>query len=190
MNNQKNFLKNSIVGILILFVFVFTIFFSGCTESGKEPVSNEIQNTTDISEKIEVKCGGINEACCENNTCSPSDLICIGDKCMNLKINISTDKELYKSKEIANITVTMESSYELNNATLKLYGIHARGKYYLNTANVVNLTSGINVKNIMYNLPSCTGCAGISPGAYAIYAEIMYNSSVISNSTKNIEIRQ
>ena len=187
MNFQKKFSKYG-VGILILSVFAAMIMLSGCTDTGKEPLSNESQNTS-TGGKIGTGCGGINEVCCENNTCNPS-LVCIESKCMNFNINISTDKELYISREISNITVTIESSDDLNNVTLKVYGIYAKSRYYLDTANAVNLTSGTNVNNIIYNLPSCTGCAGISPGTYKIYAETIYNSTTISNSTKDIEIRQ
>lgn len=190
MNTHKNFLKKGMSEILILSVFVVMIMFSGCTDSGKEPVSNESLNMTNTTEKVEVECGNINESCCENNTCNPPGLVCIKDKCMNFKTNISTDKELYKSKGRANITVTIDCSDDLNDAALKVYGIHANGRYYLNKLDTVNLTSGINVKSIIYDLPSCTGCAGIRPGTYKIYAEIMYNGSVISNSTKNVDIRQ
>lgn len=115
---------------------------------------------------------------------------CIDNKCVEMGIEISTDKELYRSKQVANITVNTNSSEEIKNATLKLYGIHARGKYYLNKTMNMDLAAGQNTENISYNLPSCTGCSGIKPGTYKIQCDIIYNNEVLATITKDIEIRQ
>ncbi len=135
------------------------------------------------------QCGIIDGPCCENNTCN-ADAVCVKNNCMNFKINISTDKGLYRSKEKANITFSIDSSGELKDATLNLHGIYARNKHYLSKTGTANLTAGENVQSIIYNLPSCTGCSGISPGTYMVQVDLVYNGTVISNSTKNVEIRQ
>lgn len=109
---------------------------------------------------------------------------------MDFKLNISTDKELYQSRGEANITVTIDSSGNLNNAAVKIYGIEAKGKFKLNSTESLNLTSGINIKNMIFTLPACNKCAGINPGTHKIYADLLYNGTVISNSTKDIELRQ
>lgn len=191
MNTKKNLLKHIAVGILILFVFIIAVLSCGCTEKGKAGL-NETGNTTSNAtntEEIEVKCGIVNALCCENNTCN-SNLSCIENKCMSFKINVSTDKELYKSGTTANITTTIESSGDLNNAVIKLYGIKAKGKYKLNKAANLNLTPGKNLKSGILTLPRCNKCVGINPGTYSIYADLVYNGTVISKSSKNIELRQ
>jgi len=132
--------------------------------------------------------GESEENCCSDCGCREGK--CMDNKCTKVKMNISTDKELYRSKQTANITLSIDSSEEIGNVTVKVYGINARGRYHLNNEVNMNLTAGENIKSITYQMPSCTGCAGISPGTYNIRGEIIYNSEIIANATKNIEIQQ
>lgn len=167
MNNQ-NFMYAA--GIMILFIFVAAISFSGCIGSG---------------------CGVVNNVCCENHTCNSSDLVCVENKCTNFKLDMLADKELYKSNENVNFTLIVYSSTNLNNVEFKVYGItNFKRKYQLNTVRTVNLTSGRNVNSIMFTLPACNKCAGISPGTHKIYADLVYNGTVVSNTTKDIELQQ
>ena len=68
---------------------------------------------------------------------------------MNFKVNISTDRESYKSKDKANITMIIESSGDLDNVSVKVYGVKAKGKFKLNKAEIVNLTQGKNIKSMI-----------------------------------------
>jgi len=149
-----------------------------------------------ISEKLqEDDCGnkrcGAGESdknCCSDCGCKSGK--CVENKCVEIKAGISTDKKLYQSKQVANITLSINSSEKLNNVTAKVYGISARGKYYLNTQVKMNLSAGENIKSITYNMPSCTGCAGIRPGTYKINCDVLYNNEIIGAAEKDIDIKQ
>ena len=106
-----------------------------------------------------------------------------------LTVNMSTDKELYHSNEAMKIIVGIQSSDDLKEAQLRTYGIYA-ARYRMDQNKIINLTKGDNEIIIDYTTPKCTGCAGIAPGTYQIFAELGYEGIIIGNSTKNIEIRQ
>ena len=192
MNFQKNFVTHG-AGILILFVFIAAVMFSGCVDTGKGPVSNESQDLTNTGGEIEAGCGGINEACCENNTCNSSGIVlaCIGNKCVNFNVtNISTEKPRYTANELIKISVTIDSTADMNNVSLRVYGITSRQKKHLidQTRNL-NLIQGINVQNFTVKAPTCThGCgARYYPDDYPLYAEISRTDEItnISISAKN-----
>ena len=72
---------------------------------------------------------------------------------MEIKMSISTDKQMYRSKQTANITLSIDSPGEIKNVTAKVRGIYAKRKYYLNKAETLNLSAGENIKNMIYNMP-------------------------------------
>ena len=104
-------------------------------------------------------------------------------------MRITTDKELYHSGEIIHITANINSPMELNNITIRFYGIHA-SRYRLDQTKIVNLYKGNNNITLDYNAPRCYGCAGINPGTYEICTDVIYNGKSLANATINVEIRQ
>ena len=67
-------------------------------------------------------------------------------------------------------------------------GINARGRDRLNIRRSNMFSPGVDHFNITYRTPSCTGCAGISPGEYEIVSELtMEGRTYYGNFT--IEIR-
>lgn len=104
-------------------------------------------------------------------------------------ITLTTDKNLYHSNEVMKITANINSPVELNNATIRFYGIYA-SRYRLDKTKTVNLQKGQNIVTLEYNAPSCFGCSGIKPGTYKINADIIHNKETLANSSVDIEIRQ
>jgi len=164
--------------ILILFVFVSVVLFSGCTEVNERAVGNSSDETPG---QIEVKCGIVNELCCENNTCN-SNLSCVENRCMNFKVaNISTENPKYAANQQIKISVNINSTSDVNNVSLRVYGITSRQKNHLIDKTInLNLTQGINIRNFTVNAPACThGCgAKYYPGDYPLYAEILYKDEI------------
>ena len=103
-------------------------------------------------------------------------------------VNLTTDKELYHSGEIINITADIGSPFPLNNVSVRFYGIYSRG-YRLDQTKIVDLKKGQNTVNLNYIAPRCYGCSGISPGTYKVNINISYNK-ISTNISKSIEIRQ
>jgi len=106
-----------------------------------------------------------------------------------VEMSLSTDKETYHSNELMNITVAINSSSNLQEVNVRVYGINAR-VYRIDKTEKRNLTIGTNTITLSYKTPRCYGCAGITPGTYQINANLTYNGNVIASTTKNVEIRQ
>ncbi|MEM2918764.1 MAG: hypothetical protein QXY62_04625 [Candidatus Altiarchaeota archaeon] len=106
-----------------------------------------------------------------------------------VKISFSTDKEIYHSNEIMKIKVLINAEEEMNNVSVKIYGIMS-GYYRLQIEDKKNLKKGLNEINFEYRTPSCTGCAGIRPGSYEVNVELLYDNETIAKETKNVNIKQ
>lgn len=105
--------------------------------------------------------------------------------------SVNTEKELYHSDEVMNITVAVNATGNLDNATLVIEGIQDKhGRTRLSHQMQVNLTSGANTFTYDYQLPECSSCAGLNPGAYQVNVTLMENGTVISNATTSVEIQQ
>ncbi|MBD3248905.1 hypothetical protein GF336_02560 [Candidatus Woesearchaeota archaeon] len=104
-------------------------------------------------------------------------------------ITLSTDKNLYHSDELMNITASIQSNIESENLILRIYGIYS-GRNRLDSSKTINLKKGMNMESIQYKTPRCTGCAGIRPGTYQINAQLKYNNTLIANASKDIDIAQ
>lgn len=103
--------------------------------------------------------------------------------------SFTVPKKVYKSREKMNLTVQVGSIADLENATVKVYGIHSRYDR-LNKKKTMDLAKGENTVIFEYTMPSCTGCAGISPGPYNITAEVSVGGKIIENKTLTVEIQQ
>lgn len=105
--------------------------------------------------------------------------------------SVTTDKDLYHSKEIMNVTVLANSQGDMSNTTLKLHGIQDRhGDYQLDKEIPVNLSPGLNTLVYNHQLPSCSSCSGLSAGTYQIEVELIHNGIIVSNMTHPIQLEQ
>ena len=106
----------------------------------------------------------------------------------DIGITIFTDKKVYHSKEKMNITVIIETSEDLPNPTVHLFGIDSRKGQKLEKTGDVDLKAGTTVIPFEYTTPSCYGCAGINEGTYNINVELMNDNETLANATVEIEI--
>ncbi len=104
-------------------------------------------------------------------------------------MQLSTDKNVYHSNEIMNITIDIQSNTDTKNMTLRIYGIYS-GKNRLERTKTITLKKGANTESITYKTPRCTGCAGIRPGTYKVNAQLKYNNTLLVNTSNDIDIAQ
>ncbi len=104
---------------------------------------------------------------------------------------VSTDKDLYHSKEIMKIAVMVRSSGQVDNTTVKIEGIEDKyGKLRLSSEIPANITSDQTMVTYDYELPSCSKCAGLEPGSYQFNVTLEKNGMPISNATHTVQIEQ
>ena len=105
--------------------------------------------------------------------------------------SVSFDKDLYHSNEVMNITISVNARGATENATLRLAGIKDRyGDLRLEKEIPVILSPGLYTVTYDYKLPPCSHCAGIDPGPYQIEVELVRNGTVISNTTRTVQLEQ
>jgi hypothetical protein len=98
--------------------------------------------------------------------------------------NISTDKVVYHSSDIMNLSVVIYSDSYLENVTVKADGVNGR----FNAEKVLNLKKGSNEVSFAYTLPRCNVCGGISAGDYSLSCSVSYkNTTVIDSKMINIQ---
>jgi len=106
---------------------------------------------------------------------------------MQLKITLHTDKEAYRSGET--MLLSAELSELVENATVSVRGImDSGGSYRVQQDYMILAGSPKKQINFTFNMPSCYGCAGISPGNYDIYAEL--SGTRIANATVAIRLEK
>jgi len=101
-----------------------------------------------------------------------------------LDMNVSADKEVYRSAETLNLTLTISSNSNVN-ATVLMTGISGR----MNIERAIELDAGNNLLFVDYKLPSCNVCGGIRPGNHDILTKVIYGN-VTLNKTIAVEIQQ
>lgn len=105
--------------------------------------------------------------------------------------SVTTDKDLYHSKERMNITVLASSQGDMSNTTLRIRGIQSRdGDFQLDKEIPVNLSPGLNTLVYGHQLPSCSSCSGLSAGTYQIEAELIHDGMIASNMTHSFKLEQ
>jgi hypothetical protein len=107
---------------------------------------------------------------------------------VQIYLQLDTDKELYHSNEMMNITLHVTSDIEMNNATARVYGIYA-GSNRLDLSKTADIKEGENTIYFEFRTPPCNRCSGISAGNYTITAEIEKDVNKIVTS-KSIDIQQ
>jgi len=103
-------------------------------------------------------------------------------------VSIATDRQLYHSGETMAINITVGLRQE-SLAGVVVHGINARNRERLGIIANYTLHKGLNVISLDYRTPDCTGCAGIAPGNYTIWAEVTVGN-LTSSENATIEIRQ
>jgi len=106
-----------------------------------------------------------------------------------LQIILNTDKETYYSGETMAFEINLSKGIE--NATLSIRGIKdSRGGYRIQKDYSILLGSVQNQVNFTFVMPSCYGCAGISPGEYEIFAELISGNVQLANATKVVRLEK
>jgi hypothetical protein len=106
-------------------------------------------------------------------------------------VSVSTDKPLYHSNEVMHITVDVQSTGAMNNATLLFTGIdNLYGDTLLKDMISVNLTPGSNMIPYEHQLPTCSHCAGLDPGDYQFNVTLERNGTILSYTNHTIRIEQ
>ncbi len=105
--------------------------------------------------------------------------------------NVTTDKDLYHSKENMTITVFANAQGDMSNTTLRITGIKNKyGEFQLDDEIPVNLSAGSNIIPYQHKMPTCSSCSGLSAGTYQIDVALVQNGVIISNTTHSVELQQ
>ncbi len=105
--------------------------------------------------------------------------------------NVTTDKDLYHSKENMTITVLASAQGDMSNTTLRITGIKNKyNEFQLDDEIPVNLSPGTNIVTYEHKMPSCSSCSGLSAGTYQIDVALVHNGIIISNTTHSVELQQ
>jgi hypothetical protein len=106
-------------------------------------------------------------------------------------LSFSTDKNTYSSHEEMKILLLLKSSKEIENITVNVWGIKPYNYAYINESKTLNLKRGENEIVFLARTPYCTsGCGGVYPGLYDLYAEVFMNDEKIANTTTKINLVQ
>jgi hypothetical protein len=172
---------------LVLMAFLIAILSSGCVQEETETTTTTTTSTTPQTTIAPPTTSTVPATTSTNETTTTTTSVAIPGP--RVEMSISTDRELYHSNEIMTINVTIDSPGEIPGADVRVYGINAR-YYRLDKTEKTNIDTGENTVVISYTTPSCTGCAGISPGTYQLNADLTYGGNVIASATRDVEIRQ
>ncbi len=91
---------------------------------------------------------------------------------------ISTDKAVYHSAELMNLSAQLYAESSLN-VTVVVNGIENR----FNVEKEISLNKGDNELSFTYALPGCNVCGGISAGDYNLSFTVRYKNLTIEDST-------
>ena len=106
-------------------------------------------------------------------------------------LSVNTDKELYHSNNVMNITVAVTSPKTIDNVTLNITGIEDRyGDMRLSHQIQVNLSPGTNTLTYDYQLPPCSKCAGIDPGNYSFNVTLEQGGTILDQTNYSIQLEQ
>ncbi len=100
-------------------------------------------------------------------------------------VNVSTDKTIYHSSELVNLSVVLDSNTGLKNVTVMVSGINGR----LTEQKTLDLDKGSNNVQFTYTLPRCNVCGGISAGMYDLTCVVSYGNKTLNGSV-SIDIQQ
>ena len=108
-----------------------------------------------------------------------------------LNLNLSTDKKVYHSSEEMELTAVVETPGRLENVTIRVYGIKdRRGNFRIDAKREVNIEPPGTKETFTFRMPSCYGCAGVSPGDYSVHLEILREGEIIGNFTRVVTLEK
>ena len=108
-----------------------------------------------------------------------------------VELQISTDSYDYLSGQQMKITITINTTQNLQNVRLQLYGIRSKYDIYkLNQEDQLNLTSGTHTLTYNYNTPTCSSCAGLSSGEYSISTKLLLDGEELATTQTMINIQR
>jgi hypothetical protein len=108
-----------------------------------------------------------------------------------INISFSTDKEVYHSGELMNINVSINTAKDLENLTLKIQGIKdSRGNFRVYQEKLIDVKSPRIESEFKFQMPSCYGCAGVSPGEYEIVLYLISGNETLGNYTKTVNLEK
>jgi hypothetical protein len=106
-------------------------------------------------------------------------------------LKFTTDKKTYGSYEEMKISVLLKSPKDVENVAINVFGIMPRVYAYVNESKIVNLKEGENEIVFLTKTPYCTsGCGGVYPGPYDLYAKVFFKGEEVTNSTTTINLVQ
>jgi len=110
---------------------------------------------------------------------------------LSINLSLSTDKTAYHSKENIILTVKLKSNQDVSGVLIKAEGIQGRSAKYFSQSQTVNLENNQeNTLALTSTLPSCSACAGISPGDYTITTQVLSNNTIINQKSIAINLQQ
>lgn len=106
-----------------------------------------------------------------------------------VSITVQTDKQDYQSKDMMYIYLTISSTHNINNATIRLHGIpNIAGVEYIDQSKEMSIGAGISYANFTQRLPTCSSCSGLSAGPQPITVEVMVNNTAIASANHSINL--
>ena len=100
-----------------------------------------------------------------------------------------TDKENYGSHEKVQFSVKIWSKKDIDEAEIKITGIQPYQRFYIDKVKITSLTAGENIFYIEAETPYCTsGCGGVYPGPYGVYASIFIDGKLIQSAENSINL--
>jgi len=166
----------------ILLLLITAIIFSGCTSNPETPTNNQIPQDNDLNSENTAE----NEP--EPMTKTPDLTTPLPDD-LNISANISTDKNEYGSYEHVKIKVTLESSSEIKDATIRVWGITPYKHNFIEAEKTADLNAGENTIEFIEETPHCTaGCGGVYPGPYDLHATVKAKEKELANAKTTITL--
>jgi len=107
----------------------------------------------------------------------------------DVTMELVTDKRVYSSQELMDLTVNIKSGGFLENLSLHVSGVFGKSKS-LDIERIFDLDKGNRSFNFNYLIPLCTtkSCTVVDPGTYYVKAVLLYEGDVISSSGREIRI--
>jgi len=102
---------------------------------------------------------------------------------------VTTDKELYHSREVIKIAIFLNASQETDDIIVRIVGIRDQfGRMRLSHTMPANISSKPAVLTYDYPLPHCSSCSGLKNGVYEINVTLVRNGAIISHMTRSVQI--
>ncbi|MFH1403525.1 MAG: hypothetical protein ABIH11_04570 [Candidatus Altiarchaeota archaeon] len=150
-------------------IFTMLVFLVGCISDSPATTSSTIQSKT-------------------TSTVSASK-----GKTVVKVASFATDKGLYKSKELMNLSFSIVSNRDVGEVWVFVYGIRQGSEHPTNRLDEkfkANLSEGANTLSVSHMLPSCNTCSGIRAGNYTLRLEVIQGKKIIAKASTDIELVQ